>query len=68
MVRGKLLRRVIDETICSALLVVNCRYVVGDYRAAGSAVNMPILAHINHNQFLRRFQNVRSIFANIAKE
>ena len=53
----------VDET-----QFVNCRYVVGDYRAAGIAVNMPILAHIHYNQYLRRFQNVRSIFANIAKE
>ena len=44
---------------------MNCLYVVGDYRAAGIAVNMPILAHIHYNQFLRRFQNVRSIYLQI---
>ena len=46
----------VDEAICSALLVVNCLYVVGDYRAAGIAVNMPILVHIHYNQYLRRFR------------
>ena len=35
---------------------VNCLYVVSDYRAAGIAVNMPILAHIHYNQYLRRFR------------
>ena len=35
---------------------MNCLYVVGDYRAAGIAVNMPIFAHIHYNQYLRRFR------------
>lgn len=35
---------------------MNCLYVVGDYRAVGIAVNMPILAHIHYNQYLRRFR------------
>ena len=61
MARGKLLRRVIDEAICSALLVVNCLYVVGDYRAAGIAVNMPINSYVG-------FERSLNIFANIAKE
>ena len=46
----------VDET-----QFVNCRYVVGDYRAAGIAVNMPINSYVG-------FERSLNIFANIAKE
>ncbi|RKV90761.1 MAG: hypothetical protein D8B59_00315, partial [Bacteroidetes bacterium] len=39
----------------------NCLYVVGDYRAAGIAVNMPINSYVG-------FERSLNIFANIAKE
>ncbi len=35
---------------------VNCRYVVGDYRAAGIAVNMPINSYVGFGTFARYLQ------------
>ena len=47
---------------------MNCLYVASDYRAAGIAVNMPILAHIHTINSYVGFERSLNIFANIAKE